>query len=69
MNKFKTLFLVAVFSQLTKISSAQVPSTWTVNPSGYTYQMSVTAKANEACVDWMSKDADNMRAYDWAVQQ
>jgi gliding motility-associated-like protein len=57
MNKFRPLILVFLFCQLAKISSAQVPATWTVNPSAYTYQMSVTAKANEACVDLT--DANN----------
>jgi gliding motility-associated-like protein len=57
MNKFRPIILVFLFCQLAKISSAQVPSTWTVNPSAYTYQMSVTAKANEACVDLI--DANN----------
>lgn len=51
MNKFKSLFFVVAFCQLVFVSFGQVPATWTVNPSGYTYQMSVTAKANEACVD------------------
>ena len=51
MNKLKTLFLVALFLQFAKFSLAQVPATWTVNASGYTYQMSVTCKANEACID------------------
>lgn len=57
MNKIKTLFFIALFCQLTKFSFAQVPSTWTVNPSAYTYQMSVTCKTNEACVDLI--DANN----------
>jgi len=57
MNKFRPIILVFLFCQLAKISSAQVPSTWTVNPSAYTYQMSVTAKANQACVDLA--DANN----------
>lgn len=30
---------------------AQVPATWTINPAAYQYQMSMTCKANEACVD------------------
>ncbi len=51
MNKIKTIFLVTLFCQFTKLSLAQVPATWTVNPSAYTYQMSVTTKANEACID------------------
>lgn len=33
------------------VLKAQVPTTWTINPSAYQYQMSVTAKANQACVD------------------
>ena len=36
---------------LTKISFAQVPTTWTVNPADFTNQMYISAKANEACVD------------------
>ncbi|MES2565899.1 MAG: gliding motility-associated C-terminal domain-containing protein [Bacteroidota bacterium] len=51
MNKIRKLILVTIFCQLVTISLAQVPSTWTVNPSAYTYQMSVTCKANEACID------------------
>jgi gliding motility-associated-like protein len=51
MNKFNSLFLVSLFCQLVNITFAQVPSTWTVNPSAYTYQMAVTCKANEACID------------------
>lgn len=57
MNKFRPIILVFLFCQLAKVSSAQVPATWTVNPSAYTYQMSVTAKVNEACVDLT--DANN----------
>jgi gliding motility-associated-like protein len=36
-----------------KVSSffAQVSPTWTVNPAAFQYQMTVTAKANENCVD------------------
>ena len=30
---------------------AQAPSTWTVNLASYSYQMTMTCKANEACVD------------------
>lgn len=51
MNKIKTIFLVTLFCQFTKLSLAQVPATWTVNPYAYTYQMLVTNKANEACID------------------
>lgn len=36
---------------LTKITFAQVPTTWTVNPNTYSNQMYITAKANVACVD------------------
>lgn len=36
---------------LTKITFAQVPTTWTVNPADFTNQMYITAKANVACVD------------------
>lgn len=57
MNKFKIIFIVILICQFDKYSWAQVPTTWTVNPSAYTYQMSVTTKANEACVDLT--DANN----------
>ena len=45
------LLLLALFLQLTKLVVSQVPATWTINPSGYQYQMSMTCKANEACID------------------
>lgn len=51
MNKLRTIFFAVLFYQFANPSIAQVPATWTVNPSAYTYQMSVTAKANEACID------------------
>ncbi|MES2760957.1 MAG: gliding motility-associated C-terminal domain-containing protein [Bacteroidota bacterium] len=51
MNKVKRFFLVIVLLQLAGISVAQVPSTWTVNVATYQYQMTMTSKANEACVD------------------
>ncbi len=35
---------------LTKLIIAQVPATWTVTP-GMQYQMTITGKANQACVD------------------
>ena len=57
MKKLKTIFLVTLFCQFTKTTLAQVPATWTVNPSAYTYQMSATTKANEACIDLI--DANN----------
>ncbi len=50
MKKQNFLFF-AISLLLTVKFVAQVPSTWTVNPSAYTYQMSVTTKANQACVD------------------
>jgi gliding motility-associated-like protein len=51
MNTIRKLFFSTLFFQLLNTSIAQVPATWTVNASGFTYQMSVTAKANEACVE------------------
>ncbi len=51
MNKVKRFFLIIVLLQLASISVAQVPSTWTVNVATYQYQMTMTCKANEACVD------------------
>lgn len=50
MNHIKALFVIAVIL-ITKFSNAQVPSTWTVNPADFQYQMTVTAKLNEACVE------------------
>lgn len=35
----------------TKLTIAQVPATWTVNPGSFSNQMYITVKANEACVD------------------
>lgn len=47
---FRFLFLsIGLFFSISGFS--QVPSTWTVNPASYQYQMTITAKANEACVD------------------
>ncbi len=43
--------LIAIFLVIAGVIEAQVPATWTVNPSAFQYQMSVTAKANQACVD------------------
>lgn len=43
------LFSISLFFSISGFS--QVPATWTVNPASYQYQMTVTAKANEACVD------------------
>ncbi|MDF2451738.1 MAG: cya 3 [Bacteroidota bacterium] len=51
MNRFKSLIFATILFRFVSISYAQVPATWTVNPSAYTYQMAVTCKANEACVD------------------
>lgn len=50
MNHIKALFVIAVIL-ITKISNAQVPVTWTLNPSDFQYQMTITAKLNEACVE------------------
>jgi gliding motility-associated-like protein len=54
MNKIKPIIAIFLLCQVVKVASAQVPATWTVNPSAYTYQMSVTCKANEACVDLLN---------------
>ncbi len=51
MKKAKHLLFILVLLQLTKYSVAQVPATWTVNLATYQYQMTMTCKANEACVD------------------
>lgn len=51
MNKRKPIFLIIVFLHFFYISFSQVPATWTVNPAAFSYQMSVTAKANQACVN------------------
>ena len=51
MIRIKRLFLFACLVQLSCISFAQVPATWTVNVASFQYQMTMTCKANEACVD------------------
>jgi len=51
MKKTKYVVVILVLLQLTKICVAQVPATWTVNLASYQYQMTMTIKANEACVD------------------
>ena len=51
MKKTKYLMLILVLLQFTKLCIAQVPVTWTINPATYQYQMTMTCKANEACVD------------------
>jgi len=44
------VFLASILF-ISGILKAQVPATWTLNPASYQYQMSVTAKANQACID------------------
>lgn len=51
MNKTRHLFLLALILQLANLGFAQVPPTWTVNIASYQYQMTMTCKANEACID------------------
>ncbi len=51
MKKTKQLVLLLVLLQIAKYSVAQVPSTWTVNLASYQYQMTMTIKANESCID------------------
>ena len=51
MKHIRSIFSLGVFLAIIGIAKAQVPTTWTLNPASYQYQMSVTAKANEACVD------------------
>jgi len=51
MKKTKYVVLILVLLQLTKMCVAQVPATWTVNVATYQYQMTMTIKANEACID------------------
>jgi gliding motility-associated-like protein len=51
MKKTKYVVVILVLLQLTKICVAQVPATWTVNLASYQYQMTMTIKANEACID------------------
>ena len=51
MKKLRSLFLVFALLKFGNLCFAQVPTTWTVNPADYQYQMTVTGKANEACVD------------------
>jgi gliding motility-associated-like protein len=43
-------FLASVLF-ISGVLKAQVPATWTVNTAAYQYQMTLTAKANQACVD------------------
>jgi gliding motility-associated-like protein len=50
MNQIKSLFVIVAIL-ITKTSIGQVPATWTVNPAAFQYQMTVTAKLNEACVE------------------
>ena len=47
----KKIVLLQIVLLLTKLITAQVPSTWTVNPAAFQYQMTLTGKANEGCVD------------------
>lgn len=51
MKKINYLFLIVGFLQLSKFVNAQLPTTWTVNAASYQYQMTMTCKANEACID------------------
>jgi gliding motility-associated-like protein len=51
MSILKRLFLLLLFIQLSGKTSAQVPAAWTVNAASFQYQMSMTCKANEACVE------------------
>jgi gliding motility-associated-like protein len=51
MNKIKHFLLVISLLQLTNVLFSQVPSTWTVNVATFQYQMTMTCKANEACID------------------
>ncbi|MES2565760.1 MAG: gliding motility-associated C-terminal domain-containing protein [Bacteroidota bacterium] len=51
MSKTKKIFLVVILLHFSQIIFSQVPSTWTVNVASYQYQMTMTCKANEACID------------------
>jgi gliding motility-associated-like protein len=51
MKNTKHLFLLIVLLKISSLSIAQVPATWTINPAAFQYQMTVTSKANIACVD------------------
>ncbi len=51
MSIAKRLFLIQVLIQVSGKLMAQAPSTWTVNAATFQYQMSVTCKATQACVD------------------
>jgi gliding motility-associated-like protein len=51
MNKIKRFLLAISLLQLTSVLFSQVPSTWTVNVATFQYQMTMTCKSNEACVD------------------
>lgn len=57
MNKYTLLLMVlGLFGKLT----AQVPTSWTVNPSAYSNTVTVTCKINYQCVDQV--DANNVIA-------
>ncbi|MBC7694833.1 MAG: gliding motility-associated C-terminal domain-containing protein [Burkholderiales bacterium] len=51
MSRATKIFLVIVLLQLSKNIFSQVPSTWTVNVASFQYQMTMTCKAREACID------------------
>lgn len=45
------LFLILFLLHLSGKMLSQVPNTWTVNAAAFQYQMSMTCRANEACVN------------------
>lgn len=51
MSIIKRIFFILILVQVSGIIRAQVPGTWTVNAAAFQYQMSMTCKANAACVE------------------
>lgn len=51
MKKTKYLILIIILLKLSTLSFGQAPTTWSINPSAFQYQMTVTSKANIACID------------------
>jgi gliding motility-associated-like protein len=49
--KLKLLIFCTYLSLIAINAKAQMPSSWTVNPNAFNYNMTVTSKANVACVE------------------
>jgi large repetitive protein len=60
--KFKILIVSIYLCSLVNSVLAQIPASWTVNPSAYNYSMTVTSKANVACVE-LSNNSNAIAAF------